>query len=251
MLLCWTGVFAAVVSLVGASSPVAARAACADYDNCFACSAAAECGWCGSANRCQEYADEASCPFTLWKGTCCRTVTPRGCGECLREAGCGWCQHQGCAEGGEEGPAQGGCGEWYFEACFAPSVEIRFAAPNVMLGLTATIGGGLVLACLAALFVFIRRQVLQRQATREFQAFLKTHRNSCAVCEDIVATFACRDCGDVLCAGCSEETWCGRSEARKKHSLKPISKGASQDTTAAYESFAHLSNAARSINYDD
>ncbi len=229
----------------------ALRPTCDEFTNCWACSASPLCAWCGSAARCQLYANTSACPFTLWKGTCCRTVTPEGCEACIRQAGCGYCLDQGCFEGSVEGPASSSCDAWFFETCYNPGVVISFSGTSVIFGLTATIGGGLVFACVSVLFFFVRRLYLRWQAARQFEAYLQTHRNSCSVCEDMVATLRCRRCAQVLCAACGEESACKRSGAG--HALEDLLAGGGKSAPGHdehYESFARL-RAARNLNFDD
>ncbi len=245
-------VVVALVSLAGAARPT-----CDEYTNCWSCSGAPLCAWCGSQARCQLYSNVSACPFTLWKGTCCRTITPRGCEACIREAGCGFCLDQGCFEGTPSGPDSSSCPNWFFETCYAPAVIVDFTGTSVVFGLTATIGGGLMLACVSVLIFFLRRLCLRWRAARQFDAYLATHRHSCAVCEDMVASLCCLTCEKVLCAACGEESWCGKRGARQRHVTTAVEEKKTSAVTVGgarsdehYESFARL-RPARNLNFDD
>jgi hypothetical protein len=229
------------------------RPVCKDFQNCWACSNSPLCGWCGSSGRCQLLSNNSACPFTLWKGTCCRTLTAAGCGACIREAGCGWCLQQGCAEGDENGPSSSACDSWYFEKCYEPGMEVIFSGSTVVLGLTSTIGGGLVFACVSVLVYFLVRALLRWKASKEFSKFLKAHSNSCSVCGDIVASAQCVECEAMLCGGCGELE-CLKS-INGEHRLRsmivsPDDTRPDKNTNWHYESFAHI-RAHRSINFDD
>ena len=133
-----------------------------------------------------------------------------------------------------------------------------FSGSALVLGLTASIGGGLMIACVSVLIYFVVRALMRWKAEKDFKAFLSAHRNSCSVCEDIVASVKCRVCDELLCSGCGELEC---SKSKEKHDLRPIVldegiQTLAQDADARpvspwhYQSFAHV-RSHRSINFAD
>jgi hypothetical protein len=66
-----------------------------------------------------------------------------------------------CSSGDENGPSSSSCESWFFERCYTPGVEIVFSGSYLVFGLTSSIGGGLVLACVSVLAYFLVRGALR------------------------------------------------------------------------------------------
>ena len=136
------------------------------------------------------------------------------------------------------GPQKSTCDNWFFEVCnVKPAFIVTFDGTNVLFGLTVTIGGGLAFATVAILVYFFRRMYIKKKAGIEFEKFLAQNRNSCSLCEDIVASIVCTTCNRIYCKTCSRFKKCKNNT---RHTVQPLKKSDSTLDDKHYESFAHL-----------
>lgn len=84
---------------------------------------------------------------------------------------------------------------------------MEISAGSIILGLAVTIGGGLVLATISVLVLWLQRLLRQRNADREYLRYLaQTRQQSCSVCGDMLATMECSSCGIMLCRSCADQS---------------------------------------------
>lgn len=152
----------------------------------------------------------------------------------MLQAGCGWCQDQGCVEGDrEDGSPNCPAGSWHFTRCPVPQRPVTFSVQEVVLGLTFTIGAGLVVGTVGVFVVFVRRRYRQQHADQEYAR--RAAVRSCTVCGDMLAASNCSVCDKLFCRQCAPDSV--RCKRGASHRLVPV---VAQDQNDHYTSFRYV-----------